>query len=492
MTVRRRLNPLDRPGDSSPSSAIPYHLCADDLPLTSPCSNALSVTAATPISSTTLLRRVLRDPAGLRESDLPALLNAGLGPVALTRLPETHTLRPRLAPVRLAMLARHLRIRAALETLLCAWHAAGITALLFKGFVLAEFVYPDPAQRFYGDVDVLIDPRQATRAAQVAQSLGWRDDGLSGVPAAWTHEVAHFYSPDGQTRLDVHRHVTAWSPLSRRKVERATRQVWSAACPARLGKAPVLTPDPRDHFLLIALTRAWSGDVAWLKPADPLDVLALTSCFGLPERVLLDRAAALGCRHTWQVFAQRCADLELEDGPARRTLRRARLLDGYDAPDSALSRLRRVPAALIHTLRALPDALAVRRLLATGGDPRQLPRRWTLATPRQPAVLAAPAALGGADRALKLLYPRPAYPVGATCVPRALTRYAALARAGVPVSFVSGVAQVAGGIVGHAWIELDPELDADYGEPEARGQYQVLFRHVAEAERSRLDTGEPA
>jgi Transglutaminase-like superfamily len=230
--------------------------------------------------------------------------------------------------------------------------------------------------------------------------------------------------------------------------------------------------------------------VAWLKPADPLDLLALTLRFELPEWALTDRAAALGCRHTWPVFAQRCADLELEDGPARQTLRRARRLDGYSAPDGTLSRLGRAPAALLHTLRALPDALAVRRL-ATGGDPRQLPGRWTLATPRRPAVLAVPAALGGADRALKLLYPRLAFPVGATCVPRALTRYAALTRAGVPVSFVSGVAQTAKGVVGHAWIELEAELDAEYGEPEARGRYRVLFRHAATAERPELGAGDP-
>jgi Uncharacterised nucleotidyltransferase len=209
------------------------------------------VTAAPPDSSTTLLRRVLRTPARLGESDLPALLHLGLGPATLARLPGAHELRPRLEPVRLAMLGRHLRIRAALESLLGAWQAAGIAALLFKGFALAEFVYPDPAQRFYGDVDVLIDPRQATRAAQVARSLGWRDDGLSGVPAAWTHEVAHLYSPDGHTRLDMHRHVTAWSPLSRRKVERVGH-------PAGLGGG---APGP-----------AGAGERVDARPARPLPV----------------------------------------------------------------------------------------------------------------------------------------------------------------------------------------------------------------------------
>ena len=371
-----------------------------------------------------------------------------------------------------------MRVKAALIPLLTAWDAAGIKAVLLKGFASAEFVYPAQSPRFYGDVDVLIDERDAVRAARLARELSWQDDGLADVPGAWTHEVAHLFSPDGQVRLDVHRRVAPKLFGAGLKIGRATRHLMASAQRTQLGTAPVWLPDPRDQVCLLALTRGWSAEAGHLKPADPLDLEALYRRYGLSDQAIFQRAATLGCLQTVRATLRACRAAALDDAYFRRQLRRASLLDLNGVTlDRSLGRLLRLPAALRDTLHALPDALRVRRAIARGGDPRELPARWKLAPARQPEAVAVASALRGATWALRVVYPG-----GATCVPRSLTRYAALCRAGVRVTFVSGVRRSETGVEGHAWIELPPPFDNDYGEPGARTLYRELFRHAAEQE----------
>ena len=421
------------------------------------------------------IRLALTDPARLGAHDAPVVLGAGLGGAVLARLPQGHPLAPKLTAQRFALMARHMRVKAALIPLLTAWDAAGIRAVLLKGFASAEFVYADPSQRFYGDVDVLIDERDAVRAVRLARNLQWIDDGFVDVPRLWTHEVAHLYSPDREVRIDVHRRVARKILGTSLKVKRATWHLWTSAQSARLGSAPVWLPDPRDQVLMLALTRGWSAETGRLKPADPLDLSQMYARYGLTDAAVLDRAATLGCLHTMRATLRACRAVALDERPERWRIRRSALLDLNMIPlDRVLGRVQRLPSLLRDTLAVLPDALRVRRAIARGGDPRELPARWTLAPARQPTVVAVARAMRGANWALRLTYPG-----GATCVPRSLTRYAALCRAGVPVTFISGVRRAETGVEGHAWVELPYPLDNDYGEPGARTLYRELFRHAA-------------
>ena len=424
------------------------------------------------------LHLALTDPARLGPQDAPELLGAGLGGAVLARLPQGHPLAGQLAPQRFALMARHMRVRAALLPLLSAWHAAGIRAVLLKGFASAQFVYPDPSQRPYGDVDILIDERDAARAAALARALGWTSDGLEGVPQLWTHEVAHLFSPDQQVRLDVHRNVAAKFRFAGTgwKVRRATRQLWDAARPAQLEGVPVWLPDPRDQVCMLALTRAWSLETGGLKPADPLDLEALYARYDLRDDAVLHRAATLGCLHTVAATLSACRRAALDEPLTQRSIRRSALLDLNAVPlYMPLLRFLRTPELLRDTLTVLPEALRVRQAIQRGGDPRLLPALWRLKPAREPELVALYRAISGANWALRLVYPR-----GASCVPRSLTRYAALSRVGIPVAFVSGVRKGDTGVEGHAWIELPPHLDNDFGEPQARILYQELFRHQAE------------
>ncbi|MBD0319780.1 MAG: nucleotidyltransferase family protein, partial [Gemmatimonadetes bacterium] len=102
------------------------------------------------------------------------LRRAGLAGYAYTVLPADHPARAELRGDYLASLARHQRIRAELAPLVRAWSAAGIDVLVFKGFHLAEFVYPAPGARFHGDVDVVVRPGEVQRAREVVVAAGWR------------------------------------------------------------------------------------------------------------------------------------------------------------------------------------------------------------------------------------------------------------------------------------------------------------------------------
>ncbi|MDR6220870.1 nucleotidyltransferase family protein [Deinococcus soli (ex Cha et al. 2016)] len=106
------------------------------------------------------------DPA-LTPADLAAARALHLEGHLDTRLPRDHALRPHLRGAALGQGTRHQIIARELRDLLRTWQAEAIPCLLTKGFALAEFEYPSPAARYYGDVDVVLSGDQAavTRAS---------------------------------------------------------------------------------------------------------------------------------------------------------------------------------------------------------------------------------------------------------------------------------------------------------------------------------------
>lgn len=98
--------------------------------------------------------------ATLRASNLAAYAYAAPSPESLGRAA--------LRGDYLAALARHERIKRELVPPIKRWNAEGIEPLLFKGFHLAEFVYPAPGMRHHGDVDLLVRPAHASLASALA------------------------------------------------------------------------------------------------------------------------------------------------------------------------------------------------------------------------------------------------------------------------------------------------------------------------------------
>jgi hypothetical protein len=112
-----------------------------------------------------------------------------------------------------AMMALDLALAEAVRTLA----DRGLPCLLLKGPALAAWLYDDPADRLYGDVDLLVDPRRFEEAEQVLFDLGYRRD---PVPAA-SHHTVWCRGRRIEVKIELHRtihwldcpDVLAWSLL---------------------------------------------------------------------------------------------------------------------------------------------------------------------------------------------------------------------------------------------------------------------------------------
>jgi hypothetical protein len=219
----------------------------------------------------------------------------------------------------IAAAARHATIRAELARLLSAWSRAGIEALVFKGFHLAEFVYPNPGARRYSDVDILIRPLDGLEAAKIAVEIGWEELWHAARPATPHgprgpgydgHEIMQLRHRRIGVRLDVHRrlvHNNHNRSGEFRRQQRITDLAWLASQWVDLEDASVRQLQPLDAILVgLVLNRCWSPEDWELRPHDYLDFRLIVEKFGVERQALLARARELECPRTLRVFLQRC------------------------------------------------------------------------------------------------------------------------------------------------------------------------------------------
>ncbi|NJK46458.1 MAG: nucleotidyltransferase family protein [Pleurocapsa sp. SU_196_0] len=242
---------------------------------------------------------------GKREPSLELLRAARLEGWGYAHLPEGHALRSALRPAFLASVGRHALIKNHLVKLLEAWNAAGIEALLVKGFALAEFAYSSPGQRFYGDVDILVRPERARDATRIAKELGWlevwnRDEAFQ----EYSHEFSHLFSSDRAARIDLHLEFLQAAHPHERRLE-LVRTLWESSSHATLGGVPVRVLMPLDALLLMLLNRRW-GDWWSRKPSDYPDASVLQTRGGFSRDDLLRRARDLGCEGTITLALESC------------------------------------------------------------------------------------------------------------------------------------------------------------------------------------------
>ncbi|HZS59839.1 MAG TPA: lasso peptide biosynthesis B2 protein [Gemmatimonadaceae bacterium] len=407
-------------------------------------------------------------PAAIRE--------ARLGAYAYTVLPREHADRSAYSGDFLSSLARCQDTKAKLAPLLAAWRAAGIEALLFKGFHLAEFIYPVAAARFWGDVDVVLRPGDIPAAASVAEAMGW---------SAWP-EAGGSYSlihPDGVVRVDVQRYVVHGILPWNRRQRRITEAVWARSTECSWLGVTVRLPHPVDAALVCLLVhRAWGADGWGCKPHDLLDLRFLVERAGVSRDAMEARATELGCRRTLAIMLGRCDPWA---GSLRLGLPRAARAWRYDVRTLTehvpyrvalwLVRVYRAPDLFLQLARVTPLVLRVRR---TARRVRDLPRLLASMTPASGAtpritMRERKGLVRGTRWALRLL---PAGDVGG-CVVRSLVLYRALRRRGLPVDFVSGVRRDGDRVVGHAWIELNGMVVPELDEPTNPHIFRVNFRY---------------
>lgn len=277
----------------------------------------------------------------LDESSVDDVVKAGLASYALhhaaagadvddARRPPELAEDPRLQRGKLLAGVRHKAIRQLIVELVAAWHEAGIETLLYKGFMLAEFVYPDPTWRAYSDVDVALrssdaaSPAElAAAAADVARRSGWQVIWRHGEPsdvhshhdASYdAHELLLLHHRERGVNVDAHRRLVHNNVSSRSpgaKAERITRQVWAAAERRELDGTEVRIPTAADSALVgLIAGRSWSGDRYQLRPHDLLDLKALFSSGTLDRDGLMRRAGELDMTRTARLFLRRCDPLE--------------------------------------------------------------------------------------------------------------------------------------------------------------------------------------
>ena len=419
-----------------------------------------------------LAELLIQTPPDVRPEDVTLLRESGMAGEVASRLPADHPAQVALKPARLALVVRNQRMRQALLPLLSAWRDAGVASLLLKGFALAMCEYPTPGVRPFGDIDVMLHEPDLVVALKIAESLGWRDDGLSTQPGNWTHEMAHLFSPQREVRLDVHRTLT--SRQTRRAQKALTEQLWAKSRSAVLDGVPIQLLDPRDLAIHLALTRAWGGERGLAKPADYPDLRVLIENHHLTPEDVAARAQTLGLSSTWQAYLTVCNPWQqvFRLGYTRGALR-LRQAAQRDGQTRNWQRLRALPRSARRFLLTAPDVLAVGWLLRTVHTPQDLLKHWSLrASTSSPTLAQQHDLIRGVYWLTRFLYPRSE----GDCVPKALATHRALLRRGYPAVFVSGVRRTAAGkLEGHAWVEgPDGPLDA-YEQGQNRYLYQVLF-----------------
>jgi len=125
---------------------------------------------------TGLLRQEPRWP---RAAAWPAVLALANRHLLAPALPPAGPMRQEvadyLALLRQANARRNTVVREQLGELVQALNAAGVTPMLLKGgAMLLTGLYPDPAMRMVGDLDVMVPPAALTTSLAVTRQLGYR------------------------------------------------------------------------------------------------------------------------------------------------------------------------------------------------------------------------------------------------------------------------------------------------------------------------------
>jgi hypothetical protein len=443
-------------------------------------------------SAGTLTQTPIETPivnASERLPDLLTLRQHRLAPYAYRLLPPHHPDKTRLRPDMLTAAAHHEKMKRTLVPLLRLWANAGIEVLLFKGFYLAEFVYNTPALRFYGDVDMLIDPKHAATAEQLAADAGWRvvfSAGRSLTP--YIHELLHLRSPDGGVFVEVHRRVLQnYMPAFHSTQTRLTAAAWQGAGKTSLEDVPVWVLQPSDAVLLgLVLNRFWSEDNYHLHARDYLDMHTLLHHFNLDEAHLRQRAKYLHCTRTFDQFWRRCnplaghVDLSTPNYWQRQRWNVATSVERpYPTLERYLAKALRLPGLIRDISRQMPLLLRVLRTLKRTDDVNAVLEQLDVPVSESQDIplKTRQQIVRGVKWGLTLLRVRP----GANCLPRTLAIYVALRKRGANAMFCSGFRRHKGTLEGHAWVELNGFVLDELHEPLNPQLYHVNVRHPPDA-----------
>jgi hypothetical protein len=173
----------------------------------------------------------------------------------------------RLRQVYLHAAVRHLRATHVYARLLQAFNGAGIDHIVFKGPVLAELVYQNPALRTYTDLDILIhrEDLQATKAVLTQQGYSQRFAELRPGSREATGSEDAWGKSEGSLEVHIDLH---WKPVG--KIYGEMAWMWSHTQPWAMQDASTRVFEPEVRLLYLAAHLALHhgqvarGDVLYL------------------------------------------------------------------------------------------------------------------------------------------------------------------------------------------------------------------------------------
>ena len=194
---------------------------------------------------------------------------------------------------------RNAYLASELLAILSALADRGISALPFKGALLAEMLYGDLGQRPPGDIDFLVRSRDVARVCEVLVSRGYRDAHASSVVMTATqHDMYRRYQCEYQFIRDVDGAVVEphWAFAPRmRAVDLDYEAQFARARRTVLAGTAVSTHAPEDLLLLLCVHGAkheWER-LGWVR--DVAAMLDRSAVLGLDVDLAVARAREQGC-----------------------------------------------------------------------------------------------------------------------------------------------------------------------------------------------------
>lgn len=242
----------------------------------------------------------------------------------------------------------------------------GIRPLLLKGPAFARWLYDEPGDRMYRDLDLLVAPESFTAARHGLEDLGFRtsDERLRVHERAPHHEV---WERPGRIALVVELHRTFG--LLEATPDRAWRTFSAGATTTVVGACEVSVPSPAVSALLVALHVAHHG-VAVTKPQRDLaralnrvDIETWRQAAALAGELgaAVAFTAALRLSPTGSMLAD---DLGLVAGVGSRDFRLRMASDA--APARGLDELLRTPGLARRLARLAEELIPSREFMVRG------------------------------------------------------------------------------------------------------------------------------
>jgi len=153
----------------------------------------------------------------------------------------------KLRAIGINALQRNLLLAKELDKILEAFDHRGIPAIPLKGPVLAHTLYPNPAMRLMGDLDLWVRQEEIPAAQKALEERGYRRWARPGeeVKRHPFHDMLLVKPP---VPVELH-----WQPTDTSFLPIDTGQVWQRARSIDLNGRPVLTLSAEDNLILLSI-----------------------------------------------------------------------------------------------------------------------------------------------------------------------------------------------------------------------------------------------